>query len=282
MTTRKLIIGLALLTASQHMTADDRLDSAAIQIDDVVVTGTRHHTDIRHLPMTISIVGQERLTENYQSNVLPTLTQQVPGLFVTSRGLLGYGVSTGAAGGIKVRGIGSTANMLVLVDGLPQYAGLYGHPIADAYQTLMAERVEVLRGPASMIYGSNAMGGVVNIVTRQTNRDGVSTNINLQSGSYGTVEATAVNRFRRGRFSSIAGASYGKTDGHRANSSFEQVNGFIKLGYDFTRNWMLNGDVNVIYFESENPGETSNPYIDNDMMITRGMAALSLTNVIKK
>lgn len=278
MTTRKLIIGLALLTASQHMTADDRLDSAAIQIDDVVVTGTRHHTDIRHLPMTISIVGQERLTENYQSNVLPTLTQQVPGLFVTSRGLLGYGVSTGAAGGIKVRGIGSTANMLVLVDGLPQYAGLYGHPIADAYQTLMAERVEVLRGPASMIYGSNAMGGVVNIVTRQTNRDGVSTNINLQSGSYGTVEATAVNRFRRGRFSSIAGASYGKTDGHRANSSFEQVNGFIKLGYDFTRNWMLNGDVNVIYFESENPGETSNPYIDNDMMITRGMAALSLTN----
>lgn len=44
--------------------------------------------------------------------------------------------------------------------------GLMGHPIADAYQSLMAERVEVLRGPASVLYGSNAMGGVVNIVTR--------------------------------------------------------------------------------------------------------------------
>ena len=57
--------------------------------------------------------------------------------------------------------------MLVLIDGHPQYNGVYGHPISDSYQTLMAERVEVLRGPASVLYGSNAMGGVLNIVTRR-------------------------------------------------------------------------------------------------------------------
>ncbi len=266
-------------TSAACVAAETPNDSAsALTLNEVVVTGTRYKTDVRHLPMTISVIGNKALNAAYRGNVLPTLTEQVPGLFVTSRSMLGYGVSTGAAGGIKVRGIGSSADLLVLVDGLPQYAGLYGHPIADAYQTMLADKVEVLRGPASMIYGSNAMGGVVNIVTRQMPHDGANTNINLQGGSYGTFEATAVNRLRRGGFSSVAGVNYGRTDGHRPRSAFEQVSGFVKIGYDFTKNWSLTGDVNVTYFESSNPGEVSNPMIDNDMMITRGMAAISLTN----
>ena len=58
-----------------------------------------------------------------------------------------------------------------MIDGHPQYAGIFDHPIADAYQSFLAERVEVLRGPASVLYGSNAMGGVVNIVTRKMQED---------------------------------------------------------------------------------------------------------------
>lgn len=269
---------LLILAAATNMMAKEISDTTTLSLDNVVVTGTRYKTDVRHLPMTISVIGQQKLQQSRRDNILPTLTEQVPGLFTTSRGLLGYGVSTGSAGGIKVRGIGSTANLLVLVDGLPQYAGLYGHPIADAYQTMMADRVEVLRGPASMIYGSNAMGGVVNIVTRQMQQDGVNTNLSLQGGSYGTVEATMVNRFRRKGFSSIVGANYGRTDGHRKNSQFEQTSGFVKLGYDFNPHWTLSADANITYFESSNPGEVSNPMIDNDMKITRGMTALSLTN----
>ena len=58
-----------------------------------------------------------------------------------------------------LRGISSgTGEIMVLIDGHPQYNGIFGHPISDSYQTLMAERVEVLRGPASLLYGSNAMG----------------------------------------------------------------------------------------------------------------------------
>ena len=72
--------------------------------------------------------------------MLPLLTEQVPGLFTTSRGIMGYGVSTGAAGGMSLRGIGGspTAGLLVLIDGHPQYMGLMGHPIADAYQSMLA------------------------------------------------------------------------------------------------------------------------------------------------
>lgn len=132
----------------------------AIQIHEVVVTGTRNETDIRHLPMTISVIDRKQIEQSMQPSILPILTQQVPGLFITARGIMGYGVSGGAAGGMSLRGIGSgSGRLMVLIDGHPQYMGLMGHPIADAYQSLMAERVEVLRGPASVLYGSNAMGG---------------------------------------------------------------------------------------------------------------------------
>lgn len=94
-------------------------------IDEVVVTGTRNETDVRHLPMTISVVGRQQIEKRYEPSLLPLLTEQVPGLFTTSRGIMGYGVSTGAAGGMSLRGIGGspTAGLLVLIDGHPQYMG---------------------------------------------------------------------------------------------------------------------------------------------------------------
>ena len=70
-------------------------------IDEVVVTGTRNETDIRHLPMTISVVGRQQIEKRYEPSLLPLLTEQVPGFFTTSRGIMGYGVSTGAAGGMS-------------------------------------------------------------------------------------------------------------------------------------------------------------------------------------
>ena len=152
-------------------------------IDEVVVTGTRNQTDIRHLPMTISTINRAKLTESNRTSILPTLTEQVPSLFVTSRGVMGYGVSGGAAGGINLRGIsGGSGQLMVLIDGHPQYMGIFGHPIADVYQTLMTDKVEVLRGPASVLYGSNAMGGVINIVTRKLQEDGVKTDANVGNG----------------------------------------------------------------------------------------------------
>ena len=124
----------------------------SLTLGEVVVTGTRNATDVRHLPMTVSVIGRDVLTADHQPSVLPTVMHQVPGLFVTSRAMMGYGVSGGAAGGINLRGItGGAGQLMVLIDGHPQYQGFYGHPISDSYQTMRAERVEVLRGPASVL-----------------------------------------------------------------------------------------------------------------------------------
>lgn len=248
--------------------------------DEVVVTGTRNETDIRHLPMTISVVDRKQLESNYQPSVLPTLTEQVPGFFTTSRGIMGYGVSTGAAGGMSLRGVGGspTADLLVLIDGHPQYMGLMGHPIADAYQTMMTERVEVLRGPASVLYGSNAMGGVINIVTRQMQEEGTKTDLQLGYGSYNTLQTEVSNRVKHGRFRSVATGSYNRSDGHRPDMEFEQYGGYVKLGYDLSNHWKVWGDLNATHFNASNPGTIAAPYIDNDSRITRGMASAALEN----
>ena len=281
------LIGIANLQA--QTSKDSTKVARSYAINEVVVTGTRSETDVRHLPMTVSVVGRPQLEASQQTSVLPVLNSQVPGFFSTSRGVMGYGVATGASGQMSLRGIGGpaqaglpTTGLLVLIDGHPQYMGLMGHPIADAYQTMMAERVEVLRGPASVLYGSNAMGGVINIVTRKMQEDGIRTNINIGAGSYGSIQTEATNRIRKGRFSSTLTASYNRTDGHRADMAFEQYGGYAKLGYDFTDNWKVWGDVNITRFNATNPGSVMKPYIDNDQRITRGMTSFALENHYEK
>lgn len=278
-------ISLACQAGMAQMSSHDTLSltNQIHQIDEVVVTGARQETDVRHLSQTVSVVGRAEIEHSLQPSLLPVLTEQVPGLFVTSRGVMGYGVSNGAAGSISLRGLsGGTARLMVLIDGHPQYAGIFGHPIADAYQSFLAERVEVLRGPASELYGSNAMGGVINIVTRKMQEDGVNTHLHAGCGSYNTLETELTNRVRKGRFSSVVSGSYNRTNGHRADMGFEQYGGYAKLGYEMTDHWNVRGDVNVTHFNASYPGPVSAPLFDDDQRITRGMTSLALENRYEK
>ena len=252
-------------------------------LNEVVVTGVRHETDIRHLSQTVSVIDRPTIEQSMQPSLLPILSEQVPGLFVTERGMMGYGVSDGAAGGISLRGLsGGSARLMVLIDGHPQYAGIFGHPIADAYQSLLADKVEVLRGPASVLYGSNAMGGVINIVTRKMQEDGIRTNLRAGYGSFNTLETELTNRIRKGRFSSVVSGSYNRTDGHRADMGFEQYGGYEKLAYEMTDNWNLRGDVNVTHFNASYPGPVDAPLLDGDQRITRGMTSFAVENRYEK
>lgn len=267
----------------QELLHDTLTTDKTYRMDEVVVTGTRQETDVRHLSQTVSIIGRSQIENSLQPSLLPVLTEQIPGLFVTSRGIMGYGVSNGAAGSISLRGLsGGSGRLMVMIDGHPQYAGIFGHPISDAYQSFLAERVEVLRGPASVLYGSNAMGGVVNIVTRKMQEDGVNTNFHAGYGSYNTLETELTNRIRKGRFSSVISGSYNRTDGHRADMEFEQYGGYAKLGYEITDTWNLRGDVNVTHFNASYPGPVNAPLLDGDQRITRGMTSFAIENKYEK
>lgn len=277
---RLFIVCCVILPSAVSMRAEET-DSLSVNrsLEELVVTGTRNETDVRHLSQTVSVIDRKEIEQGLQPSLLPVLTEQVPGLFVTSRGVMGYGVSDGAAGGISLRGLsGGSAQLMVLIDGHPQYAGIFGHPISDSYQSLLADRVEVLRGPASVLYGSNAMGGVINIVTRKMREDGVKTDLRAGYGSYNTLETELTNRVRKGRFSSVVSGSYNRTDGHRDNMQFEQYGGYAKLGYDLTANWNTYADVNVTHFNASYPGPVSAPLLEGDQRITRGVASFALEN----
>jgi iron complex outermembrane receptor protein len=145
---------------------------------------------------------------------------------------------------------------------------------------MMAERVEVLRGPASVLYGSNAMGGVINIVTRRNPVGDCNTAINLTlgAGSYGTIQTEASNQVRSGKFCSTFAAQYGRSDNHRPRMGFEQYGGYLKLGYDLTDHWNAYIDANVTRFNDSYPGAETSPLYDADQWITRGMVSAAIEN----
>ena len=244
-----------------------------------VVTGTRVTMERDRVPAPVSVIGRQTIEQRDQSALLPSLMEEVPGLFVTSRGVTGYGVSTNAAGGISLRGFSAASGRtLVLIDGHPQYMSIYGHAVADEYLADLAQRVEVTRGAASVLYGSNAMGGAINIITRQPDFLGNRLNVKLMGGSYGTFRASATEQYSNGRFSLVAGVGHDRTAGHRENIAFNSTSAMLKLSYDLTAAWRLSGDVNVVNAYSEDPGPVSKPLTDSHADILRMMSWISLEN----
>ena len=253
-----------------------------VRLREVVVDDRHTSEEMHNLPQSVTQLWHETLTAEHQPSVMPTLNRLVPGLFVPARGMMGYGVNSGGAGGVVVRGLSNgVGQMLVCIDGEPQYSGIYGHSVADFLQSHAIESVSVLRGPASALYGNNAMGGVLNIVTRQATQlfpRKVASNVTVGAGSYGTVQAEATNQVNNGRFSSTVSAQYNRSDNHRPNMGFQQAGGMVKLGYRFNRHWRATATADVNHFYTELPGTVTTPMSSNEQWITRGNASFSLHN----
>ncbi|EJF89139.1 TonB-dependent receptor domain-containing protein [Bartonella tamiae] len=130
-------------------------------LDRVVVTGTSVATNIRNAPASISVLDQEQL----QQKAAPDLTEML-------RTVPGVNVGFGSDGtrGISMRGMGS-GYTLILVDGKRVNAGLstmrHYRSDLDWVPIDAIDRIEVVRGPMSTLYGSDALGGVINIITKK-------------------------------------------------------------------------------------------------------------------
>lgn len=272
-------IFLITISQAQNPQSQDSTATRMYDLDEVVVTGSRVPVERNIIPVPVSVINRTTIEQSEETHLLPVLMKHVPGLFVTSRGIAGYGTSTGSAGDINLRGFsGGAGRVLILIDGHPQYATIYGHPVADAYIVSEAQRVEVSRGSASILYGSNAMGGAINIITRKSLEDGNSLSANLSCGSYGTQRYSVTDSYRHGRFSGVVSGNYERTDGHRINSEFESFSGFAKAGYEFSEQWKVTGNVNIAKMNSQNPGTESRPMLDGTADVLRGMSALSIEN----
>ena len=270
---------------SQNITADPNIqkrDSIANILSEVVVTGSNTTVGKNQIPYTVSVVGEKELQESGSNQLLNAISGQVPSLFVTERAAMGFGVSNGGSGGIKIRGVGENGSVLMMVDGQPQFAGIYSHHIADFYSKEYVERVEVLRGPGSVLYGSNAMGGVINVITKNANVPGLHAALSSQYGSYNTWLTSLNATANYGKFSALANVSYDRTDGQIKGLKYQQWDGFTKVGYQISTNWKTALDLTLMNFKGEDPvySTLSNPeskdiyYQD----VTRGETSLAFFN----
>ena len=276
---RILSLAICILIATTHFA-----QSFNRQIDEIVVTGSNGAVGRNLQPYTVSTVTAAQIESTGKGQLLSALSGTVPGLFITERNILGFGISNGGAGGIKIRGVGGspTNAVLMMVDGQPQFAGIFSHHVADFYTTEYVERVEVLRGPGSVLYGSNAMGGVINVITKESAREGSFTTLSTEYGSYNTWRSSATNMSRVGKFSSLVSLAYDRTDGTEENFDFNQKSLYAKVGYDISREWSARADYSLtgsigndpIYARLDNPSATD-IYHQN---ITRGEASLSFAN----
>lgn len=141
--------------------ADDGDDAGAVGEEVIVVTGTRSETPRAASPVTTEVIDRQRIIESGAQTVGEALSQR-PGLW-TERSIAG-------ATGISIQGLGPQYTLIV-VDGARQIGRTDGVLDLDRFGVEDIEQIEVVRGPSSVLYGSDALGGVVNIVTRRP-RDG--------------------------------------------------------------------------------------------------------------
>ncbi|MCP1316060.1 TonB-dependent receptor plug domain-containing protein, partial [Halomonas sp. 707D7] len=136
------------------------------QLDNMVVTAAGYEQTLNSAPASISVVTREELEQKQFSNIAEAIAD-VPGVDIRA--------GTGKTGGydISIRGMPS-AYTLILIDGRRQNASGdvtpngFGETATSFMPPLSAiERIEVIRGPMSTLYGSDAMGGVINIITRR-------------------------------------------------------------------------------------------------------------------
>lgn len=279
---KKILLISGLLISFLGHAADPAAVDSLIRLKGVVVSANKIKVNRNSVPLSISVLERSEIEASSESALLPVLSERVPGLFVTQKGITGFGVSTGSAGEINIRGVGQGNKVLVLFDGQPQWAGVFGHSLPDTYVASDVERVEVIRGPGSLLYGSNAMGGVVNILTRQHTRAGRRTQARVMYGSYNTQKYMINNGYNIGKFSSFISLNHDRTDGHRPDSKFHITNGFAKLGYAIDTHYNVTADVSLAKFKNENPGLVTDPLIDNDMDILRGTTSFALENQYDK
>lgn len=253
-------------------------------LEPVIITGTRTEILSKYMPLSITSINELEIKQNGDPSVLSLLSSRVPGLFVSKRSQLGFGLAQGSAGQIYIRGTGGNPNsqVLILLDGRPQFMGLMGHPLPDNYISANVEKIEVIRGPCSFLYGSNAMGGVINIISKQQKKEGLSVNINQSYGTYSTLVGDAGIGFNTGKFNMYISVSDQQSNGGRNYSEFRLNNGYSKIGYDINKNFKMTADANLTKFKTYDPGTVYKPLIDNWVDIFRGNAGFTVDNKFNK
>ncbi|MDE6058374.1 MAG: TonB-dependent receptor plug domain-containing protein, partial [Muribaculaceae bacterium] len=252
-----------------------------MNLNEVVVTAPLK-TDPELIPLNVTQISSSQIEQSGESSLLPVLTAKVAGLFVTERGFAGYGVSGGSAGTVNIRGVGQGNKVLFMIDGQPQWAGVFGHSVADTYVANGIERIEVVKGPSSLLYGSNAMGGSINLITHTQREDGLTGRARAMFGSFSTQKFALSSGYKKGKFSATLSGQLDRSNGNRAGSAFWLANEFAQLKYAASRHWSLAGMLEMTQTHADNPGTLQDPLENMWTDVVRGTGGLYIKNNYEK
>jgi vitamin B12 transporter len=194
------------------------------RLDPVVVTATKIETPQSDLGAAVTVVTEDEIRAHNYTRVEEVL-RTVPGVEIQRSG------SLGTVTAISIRGMGAT-RVQVLVDGMRVKSPTLGQADLAEFPLDAIERIEVVRGPQSTLHGSEAMAGVVNIITKKGEGPPRATLL-LEGGSYDTFREQIGLSGSRDAFNYSLSASRQDSAGQLDNDDFEQTGVAARLGYVF-------------------------------------------------
>lgn len=225
-------------------------EAEPVELGEIVITASRRPQLLADVPVSTTIVTREGIETANALNVAEAI-QQTAGVKIDSYGAMG------AATTVTLRG-SLNKQVLVLVDGRPVNTASLGTADLSMYPTDNIAKIEVVRGPFSALYGANALGGVVNIITQKATEK-QSWELNA---SYGQ-DQTQVYRLSYGNKLSDIGCfftlSHNRSDGHRENSDCKGYQFTGRLDYDLGDNSAFTLSAGHSQQKKGVPGSTSWP-----------------------
>lgn len=210
----RLVLSLVLpLALSLPARAEDPAPAAPPVAADVVVTAEAVPEDADSLAVATTVVDRAAI-ERSRAATVAELLRSVPGVDVAQSG------GTGGVTSLFLRGANSNA-ALVLVDGVKLNSPYFGGVDLSTLGTANVERVEIVRGPFSALWGSEAIGGVVQVVTRRADAPGLSGRAFAGAGNDAAREGGATASYRDGMVGVTAGFHRGTVEGELPNEFFE-------------------------------------------------------------
>jgi len=254
-----LILLGAASAAANSIAPSDSLWTMEEQVvhGDSLATVTVHGTRVQ----VVAPAEIDRLRQQAGANAL-SAAATIPGVSYRQAGLVSAGASGNPPWAFRMRGIGSVPNdgLLVLVDGRPQVVGFWGHALPDAHPLGPIERVEVIRGPASVPFGGQAFAGAIQVITR----GGPSTMVQATGGDFGTWNVQGRHHDQHGPVTLTVGASAAATDGYRGGDESDLQALRLDLGTALGKGWLIRGAVDGTDSRFNNPGPESQRYADPD------------------
>lgn len=235
----------------------------------VVVTATMTPKALKDCSTTVNVVKRADIDTSSASSALNILNR-LPGIFVNRSGDFGRA-------DVDIRGLGQNCRQVaVLVDGKPEKMGLFGCAVSHAFPLDNVERIEVVKGPASVLYGGEALGGAVNIITR-TPKKKSETDISTSYGSFNTLQYNLKQGGNLDNFKYFFTLDRRQSDGHIENSSYTGNSFTGKIVYDLTGKSRIVFQGKYFAGEKNEPGTIDSPAADLSNEYKRGALDLLLT-----